>query len=238
MSRRRFSSVNTFLLDGERGKSLDVGCGWGYNLFILKSIGYEPYGIDIVQDDFYAARRIAEANDFTCNLTGADASALPFAANTFVAVTSVETFEHIYAADRASAAREIHRVLRPGGIFSLSTPNFNSLVERAKRLLVRAPLLQRVFPPMCYPVDEVPRRHYHPYRYHKPLPLDELTSLVREAGFSIVEIKTILFTWKNTPDFLFPFVRFIEAILEGIPGVKNLGSTLVLSARKRTSPEQ
>ena len=237
MNMRRFSSVLSYLLNGERGRALDVGCGWGYNLFLLQWLGYEPYGIDIVQDDFYAARRVSEANDFTCNLAGADVSALPFASNTFTAVTSVEMFEHIYAADRMRAAREIYRVLHPGGVFSLSTPNFNSLIERGKRLLVRIPLLQRLFPPMCYPVGDLLRADYHPYRYHQPLAVDELRALIEGVGFSIVETKTMLFTWKNTPDFLFPAIRFVEAMAESIPGIRGLGSTLVVFARKGSSPE-
>ena len=232
MSRRRFVAVSRILCGMEGGLVLDIGCGWGYNLFLLGSNGFESVGIDIVSNDFIAARRIAEANDRVLHLAQADASALPFEDGSFDAVTSVETFEHIYAGDRVKAVREIFRILGPGGILSMSTPNFISLVERGKRLLVRVPFFKRFFPPMCYPAGETSKAAYHPYRYHLPVRRSELVDLLMENGFERVEARTIIFVWKNVPDFLFPAVHFIEAVLERLPGLNRLGSTLVLAARK------
>ena len=63
LSRRRFITVTGLLPPGEGSRALDVGCGWGYNLFLLSHRGYKSYGIDIVQDDFQAAVLIAKAND-------------------------------------------------------------------------------------------------------------------------------------------------------------------------------
>jgi ubiquinone/menaquinone biosynthesis C-methylase UbiE len=233
MSRRRFLSVAEALDPAPGGRVLDIGCGWGYNLFLLGSNGFDPIGIDIVSNDFLAARRIADASGTVVLLAQADAGRLPFRDETFDAVTSVETFEHIFEHDRIKTVREIFRILRPGGILSMSTPNFTSLVESGKRLLMRVPSLKRLFPPMCYPVKDTDRDAYHPYSYHLPVRRRELVDLLLASGFEEIETRAIIFVWKNLPDLLFYPALWIEAALERLPGSKRLGSTLVVKARKR-----
>jgi ubiquinone/menaquinone biosynthesis C-methylase UbiE len=232
LARRRFQYVTALLAGGAKGRALDAGCGWGYNLFLLAHEGFAPFGIDIVQNDFLAARRIAEANGYRASLAGADLAALPFVADSFAALTAIETFEHVYESDRGLAIREAWRVLAPGGAFALSTPNYASIVETAKRGIVRLPFLKRFFPAMCYPAGDVTREDYHPYRYHKPAPRAEITALLEGAGFRVEVVRAIIFVWKNVPNALFPFARFLESILEHVPLVRRLGSTLVVLARK------
>ncbi len=232
LSRRRYLEVTGLLRGTPRGRALDAGCGWGYNLFLLAREGMEPVGIDIVQNDFLAAKLIAQANGYEALLAGADVSALPFSADAFAAVAAVETFEHIYELDRASAAREAYRVLRPGGALALSTPNYYSIVETGKRVIVRLGFLKRFLPTMCYPAGNVRREEYHPYRYHKPAPRGEIARLLEDAGFRVERTRTIIFIWKNVPDVLFPLARLVESMLERAPLARNLASTLVVLARK------
>jgi len=231
LSRRRFYEV-TSLLDRPGGRALDAGCGWGYGLFLLGRRGFEPFGIDIVQDDFPAARRVASANELAVALAGADLGALPFVGGSFAAMTAVETIEHVFEDDRMSALREAWRVLAPGGVLALSTPNERSIVERGKRLIVRFPFLTRLFPAMCYPAGAVPRERYHPYSYHNPVPPAALRRMLVDAGFKVAAMRTILFVWKNVPDALFAPARLLEAALERVPLVRGLASTLVVSAVK------
>ena len=232
LSRRRFLEVAGSLPSGAGKRALDAGCGWGYNLFLLAARGFAPCGIDIVQNDFPAARRVASANGLTPLLAGADMSALPFAPGSFAAVTAVETIEHVYEPDRIDALREAARVLSSGGALALSTPNYYSIVETGKRFIVRFPALKRFFPGMCYPAGRVGRDEYHPYRYHKPVPPRQLRAALEAAGFEVERMRAIIFIWKNVPDFLFPFMQPLEWILESIPLVRNLASTLVVLARK------
>jgi 2-polyprenyl-3-methyl-5-hydroxy-6-metoxy-1,4-benzoquinol methylase len=233
LSRRRFAEVTGRLGRGAGGRALDAGCGWGYNCFLLSRAGFVPYGIDIVQNDFPAARAIARANAYESNLAGADVSALPFGDGLFAAVTAVETLEHVFAPDRRRAVEEIARVIEPRGSLVLSTPNYASIVEWGKRVLVRVPLLQRCFPPMCFPVGDISRDEYHPYRYHNPLPPGEIMRMLADVGFEIAGARRILLVWKNTPDILFPVARLLEAVFERLPLVNRLCSTIVIHAVKR-----
>jgi len=232
MSRRRFAEVAGALGGRRGGRVLDVGCGWGYNLFLLRGLGFDPVGIDIVQNDFPAARRVAEANGVRLYLVGADVSLLPFASGSFDAITSVETLEHVFRDDRRRAFDEMARVLAAGGVLSLSTPNHGSFVERGKRFIARNPVLKRFFPPMCYPSGGVSRARYHPYSYHDPLRREEIEELLHAGGFEAASFRTIIFVTKNTPDLLVPFARLLEFVLERVPGLRRLGSTLTVTARK------
>ncbi len=233
LSRRRFVTVTGIVSEISGGRALDVGCGWGYNLFLLRSRGFDTFGIDIVQNDFYAAEKIAGANGYSIKLAGADMRALPFGDGTFSAVTAVETLEHVFFPDRVDAIREAARVLHSGGVFALSTPNYYSVVEAGKRMIMKLPSMKKLFPPMCYPVGDIARDEYHPYSYHRPSPFKEIRRLLESEGFAIEETGRIIFIWKSVPDLLFPLCRAVEAVLERIPLIKNLASTLVVSARKR-----
>lgn len=232
LSRRRFVAVTGMLPAGKGRRALDVGCGWGYNLFLLGLRGYDPYGIDIVQDDFVAASMIARANGTEAGLCGADMSHLPFGDGAFSAVTAVETFEHIFHPDRPAAVREAMRVLEPGGALVLSTPNYCSLVESGKRVVTRLPLLKKALPGMCYPVGDIGRGDYHPYSYHRPSPAGEIRSLLEGEGFEVTGTERIIFVLKNLPDSLFPAARGFEAVMEHLPPVNLLASTLVIRAVK------
>jgi 2-polyprenyl-3-methyl-5-hydroxy-6-metoxy-1,4-benzoquinol methylase len=232
LSRRRFLAVTGSLPGGAGRRALDAGCGWGYSLFLLARRGYTPVGIDIVANDFPAARAVAAANGYDALLAGADMSALPFVSGSFDAVTAVETIEHIYEPDRAGALREAARVLASGGALALSTPNYYSIVETGKRWIVKLPALKRLFPGMCYPAGTVAREDYHPYRYHRPVRPGELKKALEMAGFRVVRMRTIIFVWKNVPDVLLPVVQPIEWILESIPLIRRLASTLIVLATK------
>lgn len=96
---------------------LDVGCGTGTLLALLKSSqpGAHAFGLD---GDFailrIAKRKFAERSQH-CDFERGTATGLPFADACFDRVVSSLVFHHMSTEDKRAAFREIHRVLRPGG---------------------------------------------------------------------------------------------------------------------------
>ena len=99
---------------------LDVGCGDGnFTVLIAKACkAKEVYGIEISEKGVELARK----NGIKCYQLDVDAEDFPFEDNFFDAVTALELIEnHLYDPDHF--LEEVHRVLKPNGIFVLSTPN-------------------------------------------------------------------------------------------------------------------
>src|SRR5262249_23019759 len=161
------------------------GCGWAYGTAWAKALGCRVAGIDLGLDQLRWARAALEGGA-DLGLTQANARALPFRDGTFDRAFSVEMMEHVFRPDRARVLGEIARVLKPGGRLALSTPNPSSPIEAAKRLAVRWPTLRRRLPSSCFPEAADDAGAYHPYRYHHPLPLDELRARLGEAGFEVL----------------------------------------------------
>lgn len=90
------------------GPVLELGCGNGKLLRPLRAAGVEAIGLDIA---FHALRRLPPAMPRVL----ADAAALPFRDGVFTAVLDVHCTGHLDAQGRAAAAREVARVLHPGG---------------------------------------------------------------------------------------------------------------------------
>lgn len=232
MALRRFHEVDRELAADNPGPVLDIGSAWGYNVMALASQGIDAVGMDLVVDQFVPGSRIAECNGLEFSVLGADAACLPFADATFQSITMVETFEHVFESDRPAMLSECYRVLRPGGRIVLSTPNYKSLVELAKRIAVRSPWLQRHLPTMCYPAGETDRSQYHPYRYHRPWSDGRIAGALESAGFRVRRRKFFLFVMKNTPDRAYRLSRATERLVENTPVLKQLAATVCLVADK------
>jgi len=235
MTRRRLAAVVDSLDAAPPGKVLDIGCSWGLTLAVLARLGFKAIGIDLVDDGFAAARQIRRANDVAFDIIRADAARLPFKSGAFEAATAVEVFEHVYERDRENVCAELYRVLAGGGVLALSTPNYGSLVEFGKRVLLRVKFLKRLVPFMHYPTEAVTREAYHPHEYHLPIRRRHLEAMLREAGFGLVRSKTFLFMLKYTPDRWFALARFMEKVLEKIPAIRGSAATNLLLAVKPSS---
>ena len=105
-------------IDVARKGILDVGCGRGYARDFVIANGGTYTGVDIV------ATRPGFA------LTLAEATHLPFPADSFDGVFCIDAFEHM--PDGEAAAAECYRVLRPGGFVFLSVPNYTNVAGLVK----------------------------------------------------------------------------------------------------------
>jgi len=107
---------------------LDAGCGEGRHCFGALSRGARVVGLDLDRDSLRAGgaalrRRGRELERLASVLQG-DAFALPFRDASFDRVICAEVMEHVH--DYGAAARELARVLRPGGRLAVTIPTATS----------------------------------------------------------------------------------------------------------------
>ncbi|MEP6678275.1 MAG: methyltransferase domain-containing protein [Betaproteobacteria bacterium] len=100
----------------------DVACGEGYGSALLAASAGSVVGIDV---DAASIAHAVKAYGTTPKLRFVEgtASALPLADACVDAVVSFETVEHLAAADQPRMIAEFARVLAPGGLLVLSSPN-------------------------------------------------------------------------------------------------------------------
>lgn len=100
---------------------LDAGCGTGALLDRLqRRSDAEVYGLDFSGQALAYTRQ--RGHD---HLVQADLTRLPFPDGTFDVITALDVVEHIR--EDEGALREVHRVLRPGGVLLVSVPAFRFL---------------------------------------------------------------------------------------------------------------
>lgn len=102
-------------------RALDIACGTGYGLALLRPKVNYIVGVDI---DLIAVRKArAEIRGGHAAVMVANGCRLPFPDATFDLITTFETIEHLET--RREFLAELKRVLSPGGLCILSTPNAN-----------------------------------------------------------------------------------------------------------------
>ncbi len=97
---------------------LDCACGPGYGARILSGKAASVIAADL-DEETVKNEASSSANPDNLSFQTADVTELSFENNSFDAVTSFETVEHV---DPVPYFAEMHRVLRPGGFLILSTP--------------------------------------------------------------------------------------------------------------------
>ena len=109
---------------------LDVGCGIGGSSRILaRDYSFNVTGVTISPEQVRRAKELTP-EDVNANFLVGDAMSLSFPDESFDVVWSIETNPHI--PDKDSYARELLRVLKPGGI--LVVADWNQRDERKKPL--------------------------------------------------------------------------------------------------------
>ena len=100
----------------EGARVLDVGCGSGWASRLLASFAIKGSvtGIDI-SDEMINLARESSASFPQCDFEIASAEQLPFSDHEFTHAFSMESL--YYYRDIPKALKEIHRVLKPGGVF-------------------------------------------------------------------------------------------------------------------------
>jgi 2-polyprenyl-3-methyl-5-hydroxy-6-metoxy-1,4-benzoquinol methylase len=97
-------------------KLLDIGCGEGFFLFSASAAGYTTKGIELSRDAAAYAR-----NEFGLDVDAVHFEESQLPENHFDVVTLWQVLEHVPYP--LTILREAHRILKPGGLVAVSTPN-------------------------------------------------------------------------------------------------------------------
>lgn len=105
------------LLISRAPRVLDIGCSVGATVEAATLRGWQAFGVDVSQD------AVAWCLEQGLNCRHFDGVALPFPSTFFDLVTGWHVLEHVR--DARGTLSEWSRVLRPGGILAVETPNAN-----------------------------------------------------------------------------------------------------------------
>ena len=192
---------------------LEIGCGAGYGSYMLGEVAERIVTIDRDKESLDNARKnFGRENieylhaDFFDNL--------PLEENSFDTVISFQVFEHISPKDTRLFLDKISRLLKPGGIFYMTTPN------REIRLLP----FQR------------PTNHYHKKEYSH-VTLHKSVSRVFPDCFilglhSDSEIEQMFYTRKNQRYWLIYIVKPFRKVIYKTSKLLGIGSMVQLLERR------
>jgi ubiquinone/menaquinone biosynthesis C-methylase UbiE len=143
---------------------LDYGCGHGMAAVVLARRGARVTAFDLSPGYLAEVRRRARANGVSLDLVQADGERLPFADTSFDRIWGNAVLHHL---DIHIAARELLRVLRPGGVAVFCEPwGENPLLTWARQRLP--------YPGKQRTPDEQPLRQRHLRALRKIFPQAEV----------------------------------------------------------------
>ncbi len=110
----------------QTNRLLDVGCGAGLLMQAARDHGWNAEGIDVSESSVRHVQAMG-LEAFHGELQDAK-----FQEGQFDVITAAEIVEHLF--DPMAVVSEVHRLLRPGGLFWLTTPHVRSITARVKGL--------------------------------------------------------------------------------------------------------
>ncbi len=144
----------------EGGRALDLGCGSGAYLLLLRNIGWQVVGVDVGDT---VAREVKEAN---IPIFTRDLKDLQLETSSFHVITMWHALEHLHSP--LETLQEMYRLLTDNGSLFIEVPN-------------RASIVTRIFRSNWFAWD-LPRHLCH----FSPL---SLSTLLNRAGFKGAEIR-------------------------------------------------
>jgi SAM-dependent methyltransferase len=103
-----------------RPTALDLGCGKGRHVVLMRELGIEAYGLDVSEKAIAFAQDWLASRGEHADLRVGSMTDLAYPDAHFDCVISHGVFDHALKAVRDAAIAEVERVLKPGGWFFVS----------------------------------------------------------------------------------------------------------------------
>jgi SAM-dependent methyltransferase len=196
---------------------LDFGCGSGQNSLLLARRGARVIGVDISQDLLDLASRRLAVNGVgdRAEFVVGSAHDLPLQDESVDAVLGIAILHHL---DLAASAKEVRRVLKPGGVAVFKEPVRDSTVYRIVRKMI-------------------PYRQPDVSPYERPLTTAELKSFA--AGFNIEAWRAFSLPFVSLVQiapvlnpYVHPAHQFDKMLLERLPSLAHLSTVRVVALKK------
>ena len=158
-------------LGASDGTLLDVGAFSGMFMQNAKRFGFQVVGVEPIREAY-----LHLSDTLGLAVVHGDLNSAAFPAENFAAVTLLDVIEHIL--NPVAELREVLRVLKPGGLVAMTTPNAAGLIQRivgTKRKLYGQP--------WC-PIDDVPW-HLWGFTPHT------FRLCMEKAGFHVEEVYSL-----------------------------------------------
>jgi ubiquinone/menaquinone biosynthesis C-methylase UbiE len=126
--------LNSFLLGlsiSPAEPCLDVGCGFGNLVIALSERFHHVSGIELNAERVEWAKKRCPSAEIVCGT----AEALPWPDDHFELITSTDVFEHLDHSQQVAAARELARVLKPGGYAFVTVPSKYQISDEHNHVL-------------------------------------------------------------------------------------------------------
>lgn len=127
-TRLRLAAIRDLLEPRSGERILDLGSAGGATTHFLSTFGCEAVGVDAEPRAVAAASALFPALRFEL----ADVTALPFPDESFDKAVAADLVEHLVDAELGRMLAEAFRVLVPGGVLAVYTPNRPHPIERLK----------------------------------------------------------------------------------------------------------
>lgn len=201
----------------EGKKILDVGSGIGIMVSALNNLGGDASGVDKFifpeeSENFYSIEDFNSLKDIwekkNIKIINADISAekLPFDDGQFDIVICDATIEHLNESPKR-LFREVNRILKNGGLFLVTTPNFASLLKRLRFLFGRSP---------NWDINDFFKSGSNFRGHRREFTISEIIRMLEWSSFEIIKKKTKniffnlkkLFSLKKSPAQICGFLSY------------------------------